>query len=90
MANLIDPALIEILRCPENRTRLHLADEALVSRINEGIAGGAVKNKLGQPLTAPIEGGLVREDRAVLYPITDGIPVLLVDEGIPLDQVTTD
>jgi uncharacterized protein YbaR (Trm112 family) len=34
-----------------------------------------------------VDGGLVREDGRILYPIRQRIPVLLVDEGIALDQV---
>lgn len=85
---LVDPKLLEILRCPDNRTALEMADGALVARLNAAIAAGTLKNKLGQELKSPIQGGLVREDRQVLYPILDGIPVLLADEGIPLDQVS--
>jgi uncharacterized protein YbaR (Trm112 family) len=34
-----------------------------------------------------LDGGLVREDKAIVYPIVRQIPILLVDEGIPLEQV---
>jgi uncharacterized protein YbaR (Trm112 family) len=44
-------------------------------------------NRGGQHVTEPIEGGLVRADAAILYPILDGIPIMLVDEGIPLRQL---
>lgn len=31
-----------------------------------------------------LEAGLIREDGQVLYPVVNGIPVLLADEGIVL------
>jgi uncharacterized protein YbaR (Trm112 family) len=34
-----------------------------------------------------IEEGLVREDDGVLYPVRDAIPIMLIDEAIPLDDV---
>jgi uncharacterized protein YbaR (Trm112 family) len=33
-------------------------------------------------------GGLVRADNKILYPIREDIPVMLIDEGIPLEQVS--
>ena len=83
---MIDPGLLEILVCPENHTPLHLADDALVARLNRAIGEARLKNKVGQPVKSPIEGGLIREDRAILYPIVEGIPVLLTSEAIPLEQ----
>ncbi|MEN9355194.1 MAG: hypothetical protein RL318_2519 [Fibrobacterota bacterium] len=32
-----------------------------------------------------VEAGLVREDAKVLYPIRNGIPVLIADQGISLE-----
>lgn len=32
-----------------------------------------------------LEAALVREDGRVAYPVRDGIPILLAEEGLPLD-----
>jgi uncharacterized protein YbaR (Trm112 family) len=85
---LIQRELLEILVCPETRTRLAAADAALVDRINAAIAAGRLVNRAGQNVERPIQGGLVREDGRMLYPVIDDIPSLLVDRAIPLDQVT--
>ncbi len=55
-----------------------------MARVNAAIAGGAVTNRAGQPVSEAIEGGLVREDGKWLYPIRDEIPVMLVEEALPL------
>jgi len=82
---MIDKDLLKILVCPENRTPLRLADESLVDRLNRAVAAGMLKNRVGQAVQSPLEGGLVREDGTLFYPIIDGIPVLLLDEAIPLE-----
>jgi uncharacterized protein YbaR (Trm112 family) len=84
---MIDPGLLELLVCPENRTGLHLAEESLVARLNEAVAEGKLKNKVGQPVRSRVDEGLIREDGTLLYPVVEGIPVLLIDEAIPLEQL---
>jgi len=84
---MIDEEILKILVCPQNQTPLKLADERLLSSLNQGISAGQIENQGGQPVREPLQGGLVREDRALLYPIVDDIPVLLIDEAIPLDQL---
>lgn len=81
---MIDPDLLEILVCPETKQSLSEADGRLVALLNEAIERGEVQNRAGEALGAPVDGGLVREDRQVLYPIRDRIPVMLIDEAIPL------
>ncbi len=82
--SLVDPGLLAILCCPETHQPLSEADAALVSELNQRIASGTVKNRAGQVLAEKLDGGLLRQDRQVLYPIRHRLPVLLMDEAIPL------
>lgn len=81
---MIDQELLDILACPENKTPVTLADQALVDKINAAIESGGVTNRGDQKVEKKIDGGLVREDQAYLYPIEDDIPIMLIDEAIPL------
>jgi uncharacterized protein len=83
---MIDRDLLKILVCPQNHMPLAEADAGLVTRLNAAIREERIKNRAGQLLTKPVDGGLVRSDRMVLYPVLDGIPVLLADEAISLEQ----
>ena len=55
--------------------------------LNLGIQQGKIKNVGGMTLTRPLDGGLIREDNVVLYPVIDGIPALLNDEAIKLEEI---
>jgi uncharacterized protein YbaR (Trm112 family) len=81
---MIDTELLKILCCPETRQSLREADAAMVEKLNQQIAAGSVQNRGGQPVKEKIAAGLVRTDGKFLYPIRDEIPVLLMDEAIPL------
>jgi uncharacterized protein YbaR (Trm112 family) len=81
---MINADLLEILCCPETHQEVRLAEPALVDKLNQQIAAGGVKNRAGQLVQEKLDGGLIRADGKVLYPIRGKIPVMLVDEGIPL------
>jgi len=81
---VIDADLLEILACPQTRQPLRLAEAGELTALNERLQKGEVQNVGGDTVAEVVEGGLVREDGAILYPIRDGIPVLLVHEGIAL------
>jgi uncharacterized protein YbaR (Trm112 family) len=85
--HMIDRELLEILVCPQDHTPLEVADAGLVARLNQAITAGKLKNRGGQLVRKTIQGGLVRQDKTLLYAIIDDIPVLLVDDAIPLDQI---
>lgn len=86
---MINKDLTAILVCPESHTPLHPADPRLLARLNAAIAAGKVKNRAGRPVDEPVREGLVRAAGDLLYPICDGIPVMLVDEAIPLSKEDT-
>lgn len=83
---MVDQQLLDILVCPETKQALHRADADVLRRLNEAIAQGKVENRGGRTIGEPVESGLVREAGDLLYPIRDDIPIMLVDEAIPLSE----
>jgi len=83
---VISKELLEILVCPDDRTPLTLANERLIDDLNRLIAAGKLRNKGGEMVERQLEGGLLRADGTAVYPIVDGIPILLVDEAIPIER----
>ena len=81
---MIDPELLKIMCCPETHQPVAPAEPPLIDKLNQQIAAGQVRNRAGQAVTEKIDGGLVREDRKFLYPIRGNIPIMLIDEAIPL------
>jgi len=81
---MIDPDLLKIMCCPETHQPIALAEPSVIEQINQQIAAGQLKNRAGQPVKEKIDGGLVREDKKFLYPVRGNIPVMLIDEAIPL------
>ncbi len=79
--------LIDLLVCPENHSRLAFADAQLLARINAAIAGRRLTNRVGRTLEQPLAAALVRADQALAYPLIDDIPLMVVDESIPLAQL---
>ena len=76
-----------MLCCPQDHSKLSPVDDEVLRRLNAAIRDRRIVNRAGKPVDDPIDGGLVREDGAFLYPIIDDIPVLLRDDAIPLDQI---
>ena len=86
---MIDPELLKILCCPETHQPLSPADAGLVERLNSQIASGQLRNRGGQPVTRKCDGGLVRKDGRFVYPVCEDIPILLINEAIPLNGQAT-
>ncbi len=82
---MVDPELLDMLCCPETKEDVSLADGALVEKLNKLAEGGQLKNRGGEVVKEKMDSGLVRADRKYLYPIREDIPIMLIDEAIPLE-----
>jgi uncharacterized protein YbaR (Trm112 family) len=76
--------LLEILVCPETKQPVRLATAQELAALNGRIRAGRQRNRGGEPVSAELVEALVREDGRVLYPVDDGIPVMLIEESIEL------
>jgi uncharacterized protein YbaR (Trm112 family) len=59
----------------------------IVTRVNAAIEAGSVSNRDGTVLSEPLGEALITDDEKLVYPVANGIPVLLEGESISLDQV---
>jgi len=83
----IDGKLLEILCCPVSHKGLVRAGADQLRRINAAIAEGRLANDSGVVLAEALGEALVTDDGKRMYPVDDGIPVLLAGESVTLDQL---
>ena len=86
-ATSVDPELLAILRCPESLQPVRLAEDATVQRLLQQARQGVLQNLQGSQVSPDFEALLVREDGKRGYLVRDGIPVMLVPEGVPLTSL---
>lgn len=83
----MDRKLLDILVCPASRQPLALLDGKGLEALNRAIAAGKVRREDGSAQADAVREALITRDRRTIYRIDDGIPVLLVEEGIATAQV---
>ena len=83
----MDKRLLTILRCPISHKGLSVLKSDKLADINAAISSGAVVNHDGVTLSAALTEALVTDDGKRIYPVDDGIPVLLEAESINLERL---
>ena len=83
----LDKRLLDILCCPATKQPVALLGAAQLAAINRGIARGGVRSVDGVALDQPLAAGLLTRDGRTIYRIDDGIPVMLVDQGVATGQI---
>ncbi len=83
----MDKKLLSILCCPVTHKGLSLARSDVLESINAAIAEGVLVNRDGNLLKTALKEALITDDGKLMYPVNDGIPVLLEGESISLDQL---
>jgi uncharacterized protein YbaR (Trm112 family) len=83
----MDKKLLGILCCPVTHKGLSIARKDVLEKVNRAISEGKVSNRDGTLLEDDLGEALVTDDGKLLYPVSDGIPVLLEGESVSLDQL---
>lgn len=79
--------LLEILCCPETKEEVLLIKGEEVNKVNSSIHQGVVKYRDGESVTEKIDAGLLRKDGKFLYPVRDGIPIMLIGKSIDMGTI---
>ena len=87
---MLNAELLALLVCPATHQDVALATPDEIALINAAIGEARVLTVGGSPVDQPVEAALIRSDRSVAYPVRDGIPVMLVGEGLVLPQMNLD
>jgi len=80
----ISERLLNFLVCPETKLKLSFAENRILEQVNAKIKSHALLNRGGISVSEPLNAGLIREDKKLLFPIREGIPVMLMEEAIEL------
>ncbi len=83
---VIQDWILEVLRCPITGQPLRAADSALVARLQEQQRSAGLTSHKGIPLEEPFQDGLINQGSNYFYRIADGIPTLLPDEAVSINE----
>jgi uncharacterized protein YbaR (Trm112 family) len=83
----MDKKLLDIICCPVTQLPLELLDGDRLSRLNTAITAGEIHNHQNDKPSEPLDEALVTRDGRLVYPIHDGIPVLMEEESIDWNQM---
>lgn len=83
----MDKKFLDILCCPLTRLPLQVLDGERLARLNDAIQAGNLRNRAEQALDESLREALVTRDGRLVYPVRDGIPILLEEESIDWKQI---
>lgn len=78
----MEDAFLSLLRCPRTGGGLALAGAEALAGLNESVRKGELANVSGHKVDEPLEAALVSACGRWLYPVREGIPVLLAEEAL--------
>jgi uncharacterized protein YbaR (Trm112 family) len=83
----MDKRLLDIVCCPVTKLPLQLLDSERLVTLNAAIRAGHLRNRAAQSLPETLSEALVTRDGRLVYPVREGLPILLEEESIDWNQL---
>ena len=83
----MDKRMLSFLRCPVTHKGLAQARNETLQTVNSAIDSGGVNCRDGRQLSEHLADALITDDGKILYPVADGIPVLLEGASVNMEQL---
>lgn len=84
----LDRKLLDIICCPVTHLPLQILASSELAQLNRLIGDGDIKTRDDTTVSEPLEEALVTDDGKLVYPVRDGIPVLLEECAIHMAQLS--
>ena len=73
-------------RSPGALGPLERAADELIQKVNQAISDGQIQDLSGQLVTSQLDSGLLDIEQRRLYPVREGITILVVRQSISLEK----
>ena len=83
----VDTRLLDILVCPATKVPVRRLPKDKLAILNRAIEDGGIRSRDGSAVASPLTEALVTTDGKTVYPVEDGLPIMLEDCGIEAAQV---
>ncbi len=79
---LIPEVILDVLACPVTKNSLCIISDEVLLKVNDSILKKKCRNVKGDQIKHPLRAALYEPHQKRIYPIIEGIPILIEKESI--------